>query len=380
MGWRLKHWARGVGAGLWVLLAAASSASAGTLVYWNDVEREAGPEWSVRRTAVTPRGDRRYLGPFRSERVGLKLAGLPRHAYLRVSCELFVMGTWDGNASHTPRRATKPVGPDEWRMGIDGGATLVDATFSNLDFYTRQAEDEARTQSYPSVLAGDSFPAKTGAAERNTLGCEWVFDGAARPVDSVYRLSFVVPHDAASVGLSFAGGAGLQPGDDECWGLKNVKVEALEARDVARLSVDDLRRLWEAVGGRDPIAEADAFWRLVAGGDETARFLRTRVTTAGVDRGRFDALVAALDGADFAARERATEAIRGMGPGAAGLVREAIERADSAEVRSRLAGVLKGIDRAPAADAEERRYRVAVRLLGVIGTAEARRVMGELGG
>jgi len=363
-----------------LLVAAWPAASVGMVVYSNDMEKGIGKEWSLRRIEATPRGDRRFLGRFRHERVGLKVAALPRHAWLRVSFELLVMGTWDGNAGHTPRRAVNPVGPDGWRMGIEGGATLVDATFSNLDFETRQAEEAARTQSYPSVLLGESRPAKTGAAERNTLGCQWVFDGVPRAVDSVYAMSFVIPHEAGAVALYFEGGSGLQPNDDECWGLRNVRVEALGAEEVSKLDEDQMRRLWEAVGGRDPVAESEAFWRLVAGGNETARFLRGRVNRLGVDRARFASLVAELDGNDFAARERATAAIRAMGPGAAPLVREAIERADSAEVRGRLAGVLKGIGSTPVTDPQTRRSMIAVRLLGVIGTAEARRVAGELGG
>ena len=382
---RIGRSTRIVGVAVIAWLVAALPSLAGTVVYSNDMEKGVGTEWSVQRMEATPRGDRRFLGRFRHERVGLKLAVLPRHAWLRVSFELLVMGTWDGNAGHTPRRAMNPVGPDVWRMGVEGGAVLVDATFSNLDFASAQTEEAARTQSYPSVLMGESLPAKTGAAERNTLGCQWVFDGVPRAVDSVYAMSFVIPHEAAVVGLFFEGGSGLQPNDDECWGLRNVRVEALGAAEVAKLDVDSMRRLWEAVGGRDPVGEAAAFWRLVAGGDETARFLRAqflagRVKRLGVDRGRFDSLVAQLDGSDFAARERATAAIRAMGPGAAPLVREAIERADSAEVRGRLQAVLKGLGSTPVTDPETRRSMIAVRLLGVIGTAEARRVAGEVGG
>lgn len=377
---RVARSTRSIWVAVFVFLATAWPASGGTVVYSNDMEKGVGQEWSARGTSATPRGDRKYLGPFRHERVGLKVAALPKHAYLRVSFELFVMGTWDGNAGHTPRRATNPVGPDVWRMDVAGGPTLVEATFSNLDFASTQTQEAARTQSYPSVLMGESLPAKTGAAERNTLGCQWVFDGVPRGVDSVYAMSFIIPHEAGAVGLYFEGGSGLQPNDDECWGLKNVRVEALGAEEVRRPDVDRMRRLWEAVGGRDPVAEAGAIWTLVAGGDETARFLSGRVKRLGVDRGRFAALVAELDGSDFAARERAMAQVRAMGPGVAPLVREAIERADSAEVRGRLQAVLKGMASTPVGDPEVRRSMIAVRILGVIGTAEARRVAGELGG
>jgi hypothetical protein len=87
-----------------------------------------------------------------------------------------------------------------------------------------------------------------------------------------------------------------------------------------------------------------------------------------------------LDGDDFQAREKATEAIKEMGPGIEALLRKAIENADSAEVKLRLETALKGLAAAPPADPEMRRRAVAMKLLRVIGTKEAAKVAGELSG
>ncbi len=362
--------------------APASAAAAPKRVYANDFENSAGKEWSADKIEVTPKENRRFLGLFTTEKLTLKLEKLPKHQFVRVSCDLFIMMTWDGNAT-TTKGGSSRIGPDSWRMSIEDGPTLVDATFSNHDFANNtRAPKEALTQSYPSVLSGESYPAKTGAAERNTLGYEWNWnDGVNRPMDSVYRLSFIVPHDAAQVQFNFQGGGALQPGDDECWGLDNVSVDVLDAADLPKLDAAEMRRLWETVGGRDPSAETQAFWRLAAGGDAVARFLGERVKHgAGTDRTQFDKLVTQLDGDDFRTREAATEALKAMGPSIEALLRDAIEHTDSAEVKLRLEAALKNLAKAPPADPEDRRRAIALKLLRVIGTAEATRIAGELSG
>lgn len=368
--------------GLIAALALAISACATraqTLVYSNDFETAApGKEWSADKVEVTPKDNRHFLGGFTTDKLTLKLEKLPRHKYIRISLDLYIMATWDGNGTVNAQGAR--IGPDVWRMGVEGSPVLlVDATFSNMDFQSRFVTDEAMTQSYPSVLSGEVFPAKTGAAERNTLGFEWATsDGTLRQVDSVYRLSFVIPHGAAEIQFNFQGAEGLQPADDECWGLDDIKVEALDDADVKKLDEAAMRKLWETIGGHDPVAETDAFWQLVTAGDDAARFLRGKVKRVGVDRKQFDKFLLDLDGDDFQSREKAAQGLREMGPSIASLLRNAIEKADSAEVKLRLETALNGMDRAPPADPEMRRYAIAMKLLRAIGTPTASKVAGEL--
>jgi hypothetical protein len=365
-----------------LVLGYAGGARGGTVVYSNDFEvgSAAGKEWSSEKYDETPRDNRRFLGGFTTDRVTLKVDKLPRHAFVRVSVSLYVMATWDGNAVLSDRGDR--VGPDVWRMTLGEGAaerTLVDATFSNFDFESRSVTRAAMTQSYPSVLRGESYPAKTGAAERDALGFEWTFnDGSTHAVDAVYRMTFTVPHEAAELVLAFQGAEGLRPAEDECWGLDDVKVEALEAGEVKPPAADEMRRLWEAVGGHDIVAEADAYWRMVAGADETAKFLRARVRPAGVDRRAFGRLVRQLDADDFAGRERATEGLRAMGPAAEDLLRDAAAHATSAEAKIRLEAALKGLAKTAPNDPEARRHAIAMKLLRTIGTAEARAAVAAL--
>lgn len=364
-----------------VLALSAFAIRAQTVVYSNDFETAApGKEWSEDKVEVTPKDNRHFLGGFTTEKLTLKLEKLPRHKYIRISLDLYIMGAWDGNG--TVSAPGGRVGPDVWRMGVEGRPVLlVDETFSNMDFESRWVTDAAMTQSYPSVLPGEVFPAKTGAAERNTLGFEWATsDTIMRQVDSVYKLSFVIPHDAAEVQFNFQGAQGLQPAADENWGLDNVKVEALDETDVKKLDDAAMRRLWETIGGHDPVAETDAFWQLVTAGDDAARFLRGKVKRAGVDRKQFEKFLLDLDGDDFQSREKATQGLKQMGPSIASLLRDAIARTDSAEVKLRLETALSGMDKSPPANPEMRRYAIAMKLLRAIGTPTASKVAGELSG
>ena len=359
----------------------AAPPAAGKVVYSNDFENgvAAGKEWSNDHIDVTPKDARHFLGPFITDKVTLKLEKLPKHKYIRISLDLFIVGTWDGNTefgTHGDR-----IGPDSWRMDVDKGMVLVDATFSNLDGFGYRSPRDSRRQSYPGVLSGESYAPRTGAAENSVLGFEFTgFDNANHSLDAIYKMSFLIPHDAVEIAFNFKGADCLAPDGDEYWGLDNVKVEALDDSDLKKLDEAEIRRLWEAIGGHDPAEEWEAFWKLVEGRDDVARFLRDKVKRAGVDKKEFARLVAALDGDNFKAREEATEAIKEMGPGVEKLLRDAIEASDSAEVRLRLETALKNLASAPPADPETRRQSIAIKLLRVIGSKEAQRVAEELAG
>lgn len=156
--------------------------SAGTSVYVLDLEKAVGEEWSARTVEATPRG-RKMLGPFTTNKLTLKLKDLPAHGHVRISLELFIILSWDGNAESSVRGSS--IGPDYWKMGVEGGAELVNNTFSNMAFSSAYVAKDAQTQSYPSLLPGDSLPAQTGAAEASTLGYAFSNDGTERPMSTL---------------------------------------------------------------------------------------------------------------------------------------------------------------------------------------------------
>lgn len=204
---------------LGLLILSAQPAAADT-VYFNNFEGAVGPEFSTGLTSVTPVGGRRFLGEFGNGTVSLSLSNLPAHDQLTVSFDLFIIRSWDGN--------DPGFGPDVWNLSVAGGPTLLNTTFSPVDFPVGTPIPAPRRQAFPDAFPGGDNPARTGAAENNTLGYTFFFGsiGELRAVDSVYNLSFTFDHTASSVVFNFSA-SGLSPGiADESWGLDNVRVES----------------------------------------------------------------------------------------------------------------------------------------------------------
>ncbi|WP_433933317.1 VWD domain-containing protein [Sorangium cellulosum] len=166
-------------------------------LYRSDFEGPVGPEWSSSTTSVTPIGGRRFLGEFNNETVTLRLAGLAPHARVKVSFDLYVIRSWDGEDG------------DVFSLGASGSPRTLQMTFTNTTW---------APQSFPDLRGAGSHPPRTGAAESNSLGYD--FYG-----DSVYRLSYELPHSASDIELRFSG-SGLQWIGDESWGIDNLDVVA----------------------------------------------------------------------------------------------------------------------------------------------------------
>lgn len=184
-------------------------------VYFNDFEDErVGPEWSIApvggparpplRIMVAPADEGRFLGTFGNQVATLTIGDLPPHSRIRVSFDLYVIGSWDGVGN---REAGNAGGPDVWRFALTDGPTLVRTTFSNV-------HDPGWEQSFPDDLPRGGRPAQSGAIRRGTLGF-----GA----DATYHLSFAFHHAGPYVSFTFAAGNLTGPAD-ECWGLDNVEL------------------------------------------------------------------------------------------------------------------------------------------------------------
>ncbi|RIK76721.1 MAG: hypothetical protein DCC68_18745 [Planctomycetota bacterium] len=178
----------------------------------------------------TPQNQRGFLGPFGAETVSLELDNLPAHSLLDISFDLFVIGSWNGNAGG-------PNGPDRFQFRADGG-TLLDTTFSNT----------ATNQAYPGAFGVGNNAAKTGAEESNTLG--YGISGVpamqppANPADSVYRLAFSIPHAANTLTLDFQALLASVVGEFEEWGIDNVTVSfPIDGHSVSLGSGDEIEGL-----------------------------------------------------------------------------------------------------------------------------------------
>jgi hypothetical protein len=195
------------------VLAALSSADAG-LIYSNDFEGSVGAEWSDPSTSVTPTG-RRFLGIFGAQTISLTLNDVPA-GQVDLAFDLFIINTWDGSQPIDPLSTpSHVVGPDVWDLSVASGPTLLHATFSVFDGTKAMHSFRDFPQSYPDDYPEGAHPARSGAAENDTLG---YFEG-----DSVYRLSF--SHAGGPLVLNFSGI--FPPSDPEEWGIDNITVSAV---------------------------------------------------------------------------------------------------------------------------------------------------------
>jgi len=206
-------------------------ASAAT-VYMNDFQTAVGAGWSSADNTIgitqAPNDDfvRLFLGEFSNGTVSLSLTDLPEHVTTTVSFSLYLIRSWDGNATDDQG---VPIGPDSWNLSVGGGPSLLNTTFSNGGIvgqaYAPTPFAAGCTGYNLSGLPANEYNPMTGASECYSLGYTFSsLDVTDEPMDSVYNLSFTFAHNASDLALNFSA-AGLQGIDDESWGLDNVMVQ-----------------------------------------------------------------------------------------------------------------------------------------------------------
>ena len=219
-----------------VLLALACGvsmpASAAT-VYINNFQDAVGAGWSSAdytigiTQAPTTEFTEKFLGEFGNGTVTLSLASLPDHLYTTVSFDLYLIRSWDGNATNKVNNDF--LGKDHWKLSL-GGTTLFDQTFSNGNpagqSYSPFPGATSCNPGYNAPYAPGTFNPMTGAANCYNLGYEFNDPNLGlQSMDSSYNLSFTFPHSANDIVLNFSA-YGLQPLlTDESWGLDNVRVD-----------------------------------------------------------------------------------------------------------------------------------------------------------
>jgi hypothetical protein len=181
-------------------------------VYENNFEVSAGPEFSSSKISKTPTGKRGFLGEFSNDIINLSLNNLPEHQLVKVSFDLYILRSWDGNDIYS-HADSAVVGPDIWSLKVDGTTDIFKTTFSNWP---------QSKQAYPNEYPNNSFNFRTLAVENNSLGYTIDFYDK-RLMDAVYHLEFIFKHSKSSIILSFLAN-GLQSIDDESWGIDNMHV------------------------------------------------------------------------------------------------------------------------------------------------------------
>jgi hypothetical protein len=153
---------------------------------------------------------------------------------------------------------------------------------------------------------------------------------------------------------------------------------AFGGREPARPTEADLKRLSSDLFGDDGHKAYRALWALAGVPKEAMPLLRSRVKPVPVtERDRLERLVKDLDADEFAVREKATEDLERLGRTAEGILRQALERKPSAELRQRVQLLLEKLQMGSTGPEQVRESR-ALELLEHLATPEAKDFLKEL--
>ncbi len=151
-----------------------------------------------------------------------------------------------------------------------------------------------------------------------------------------------------------------------------------ERREGKPLTPADVEACWADLKGADAARAYQAIRKLTSSPAEAVAWMRTRLRPAVVpDAKRIARLIDELDSDAFATREEATKQLTALAATAEAALREALEKAPSAESRQRITRLLAEVETTPAGDAL--RHLRGVEMLERIGTPEARRELRRLG-
>jgi hypothetical protein len=157
-------------------------------------------------------------GYYHNEEVAAKISDLPPHNFLKVTVDILIHDSWDGNPNDSLS------GPDYWYMGYDN-TEVFRTTFSNSPC----APTYCLYQSYPNEFFRQNVP-KLGATQTNLPGL-CIF-GAFPNYTTRYAVSRLIPHSNSSVrvymGAELLQGNSPDPICDESWSVAKIEVVAIQ--------------------------------------------------------------------------------------------------------------------------------------------------------
>ena len=342
-------------------------------MYRSAFENGAGDQWSKKLVRKSPSGKHTFLGPFSYESTMLSLDNLPEHARVRLSFDLMIILTWDGDANLDH---PDPTAPDLFDVTVDRGPRLVHASF------VARPSSETTTQSFPGRFPYDHMPPGTAAVESRSLGYFWPGGIGRGPDDYVYHIERSFAHGGKSLKVAFSG-INLEGVDNECWGLENVRVEVLPAEKKAgTLDEAAFGKLWKNLASADPKMFVPAIDALIDLGEPGVAAIHRRLVPPAVgpaqDR-RIGTLIAQLDSDAYLEREQAMEALRELGAAAESALCVARRTTTSLEARVRIDKLLRGLKRDEAENDGEQRLRRVAEVLELVGGEQARGAAGHCG-
>ena len=187
------------------------------VVYNNDFE--AADLSNITGGVISQYNGSAVLGQYNKGFFELTVNNLPKHDLIKISFDLYIHDTWDGNKQ-------APDGPDIWQMIVDGGM-YINTTFSN-DPCTG---DFCSPQSYPFDYPNNLHNPKTGAyrtdlpgvcSKQNIIG--WT---------TQYKIVKTITHANKTLILQCldklvqSNGPSNQQKCDESWSVDNINIQAI---------------------------------------------------------------------------------------------------------------------------------------------------------
>lgn len=157
-------------------------------------------------------------GFYHNEEVAVRLSDLPAHNFLKITFEVLIHDSWDGNPDDGI------AGPDYWYMGFDN-SEVFRTTFSNSPceslFCLRQ--------SYPNDFFRQNDP-KSGATQTNLPGL--CLFGAFPNYTTRYSVSKLIAHSNPNVriytGAELLATNSPDPICDESWSISKIEIVAIQ--------------------------------------------------------------------------------------------------------------------------------------------------------
>jgi hypothetical protein len=318
-------------------------------------------EWSNPDLCTTPQGNVQFHGEFGRESVNVTASSLGKHDFIRISFDLLIIHTWDGNWLLGTDGLPAELGPDSIRIGLKDGPTLMFSTFSNVPYV-----ENSKSQNFPSLIPGDAMPAQYGAIETDTHGYMFPNAPVNPPInqDSTYKIEFLVPHrdERAVVQMT---GLNLQDLVNESWGVSDFRVEALSGDNVKSPTIDEIAGAFAEALRPDSVKQYAALETLIRGMDVTATWIQMNVEPATIDEASTLKQAASLSHDGDAIASLLT-----LGPQLEVFLRHERHHANS-DGRCRIDRILQSISVTPIANENVRRVMLATRVLEIIGTPQA---------
>jgi hypothetical protein len=172
------------------------------------------------------------LGNFNNDNFSLNLKNIGNHDYIIVSFDLYVHGSWDGNANGFENNDK----PDLWtielkpEMDLYSDYNKYSTTFSNSPCFSNYCLRQSYPQSYPF----DNTPT-LGSDKRNLpTVCESSFFGGET---TLYRIEKTFKSSGNAIVISFYDelyqpnaidkDGNTQQKCDESWSIDNIKIRAI---------------------------------------------------------------------------------------------------------------------------------------------------------